>query len=268
MVIEVEQICRDMTHGDIYVTTIMESYGIMIRLKTSLAAGEYKRDSASKTLQAPSDVMIAPKLLLVITAVTTALALSINLDTRHYDIDGMIWTGSIFPGEKPTVLTGSAKDILGQITAINPDYSPDDSFEAINSNHTSVGRRDSSMSCGNIATGTDVDIGSSVSYLQHLGGTCGSPGRQCRRLTCDGTTGSYFCSEQDAETHAPCKDIGDWVNFIRMQCCMGSTGRSGSIGFTNKPYSVWTGYANCNHPSSKRPTDYPYPGGSVNGECK
>ncbi|KAH8201699.1 hypothetical protein TruAng_004137 [Truncatella angustata] len=179
--------------------------------------------------------MIAPKLLLVITAVTTALALSINLDTRHYDIDGMIWTGSIFPGEKPTVLTGSAKDILDQITAINPGYSPDDSFEAINSNHTSVGRRDSSLSCGNIATGTDVDIGS---------------------------------SEQDAETHAPCKDIGDWVNFIRMQCCMGSTGRSGSIGFTDKPYSVWTGYANCNHPSSKRPTDYPYPGGSVNGECK
>ncbi|KAK4165210.1 hypothetical protein QBC43DRAFT_343917 [Cladorrhinum sp. PSN259] len=132
---------------------------------------------------------------------------------------------------KPTVLYGELDQILEQILARNPAFvgsevnpDPEDALSALS-------KRAEVLTCAVMATGQGREMEWADSRLISVGGNCGAPAKQCRRMTCKNTTGTYICSE------------GSDVS------------------------SVWASYGNCGHSSSKRPTDYPYPGGSPNGLC-
>jgi hypothetical protein len=48
--------------------------------------------------------------------------------------------------------------------------------------------------CGNFATASFTDGMNGQNYLSGLGGNCGANGRSCARMTCQNTSGTYFCN--------------------------------------------------------------------------
>ncbi|KAH6638682.1 hypothetical protein BKA67DRAFT_665625 [Truncatella angustata] len=190
--------------------------------------------------------MVAARLLLALVGIPLTMGSALQGISRGLDVDeGMIWTGPIFPGDKPTRLTGTVEDVYAQIMAINPNYDPDDSLEAETRNITLTDDGDlpkpryfpgdadfTKFQCGNMATGQKNKI-----------------------------------QEQDAETHTYCKTVAKYINCIEFNCCSYSKGKSGSLGSTF-PYTIWVGYANCRHNLATHPKDYTYPGGNINGACR
>ncbi|KAK4185437.1 hypothetical protein QBC35DRAFT_465560 [Podospora australis] len=183
---------------------------------------------------------------------------------------GIKWTGRIFKTDaEPRVLEGEAEEILNQILAINPDYVA----ERVNpeyvpkDSNNDLTRRAETRGCAVMATGSKGDVDNAIRHLNSIGGLCQTPSRQCTRMTCSQTTGTYICSETSNVASVYCSVAGGWVRNIHDNCCSSSTaGLSGHI-YQDRIQSVWVGYANCGHAASKRPTDYSYPGGNVNNQC-
>ncbi|KAH8201698.1 hypothetical protein TruAng_004136 [Truncatella angustata] len=190
--------------------------------------------------------------------------------SRGLDVDeGMIWTGPIFPGDKPTRLTGTVEDVYAQIMAINPNYDPDDSLEAETRNITLTDDGDlpkpryfpgdadfTKFQCGNMATGQKNKI-----QVGRQGAT-----RETRRAV--RITGEPMpAAELLRHDRNIFLFVAKYINCIEFNCCSYSKGKSGSLGSTF-PYTIWVGYANCRHNLATHPKDYTYPGGNINGACR
>jgi len=104
-----------------------------------------------------------------------------------------------------------------------------------------------------------------------LGGNCGVGGGlgTCVRMRCRSTSAAYLCAESSSSVTKSCAEIANKLTRIFENCCDYSSGISGHRYHLdeNPKYSVWIGYGNCNHPVTRGPSTYPYPGGSPNGLC-
>ncbi|KXX75361.1 hypothetical protein MMYC01_207875 [Madurella mycetomatis] len=191
------------------------------------------------------------------------------------------WTGRIFKDDaEETTLYGDAETIYRKILALNPEYVAEDinpidssfdsqniTIEAVDDFGIAKRQQDGDvLSCGHVmATGDHGNIRSAGSYLRGIGGTCRAPVADCRRMTCQNTTGTYLCGETKAAAIS-CHEAGNLVQAVFVNCCRGGGSAAAHI-YRKRDLSIWVGYANCNHSPKKRPTDYPYPGGRVNGNC-
>ncbi|KAL8284322.1 hypothetical protein RB597_001576 [Gaeumannomyces tritici] len=193
--------------------------------------------------------------------------------------DGMIWRGAVFPGAAPVELHGDVEDIFNQILALNPNYAPTDSAEALgmtgeNAAPTS-GTTANAMSvlangvtCKVMGVGQFLSIREGYRRLAQLGGNCGTPARDCRRMTCNSpNSATYICSEQDSHTEIPCARA---AQIIEIDIASTSKGNCGcwdgrtpfllSGNYYEGWFSIWAGFGRCGTAPNQRPTAYPFPG--------
>ncbi|KAK4220648.1 hypothetical protein QBC38DRAFT_525498 [Podospora fimiseda] len=217
-----------------------------------------------------------PSSLLAFVAALPTVVMAAALPELPHDVSegGIKWTGKIFKDDKkPTVLYGEIEDILDQILALNPNYVASEVNPDPETAQSALQRRVETLTCATMATGGQYDITAGADHLVSVGAQCETPAKQCRRMTCKNTTGSYLCSEGN-NISLSCNSLARIVRRVNTDCCNGkdkygsnSSGKSGHI-YNDRIWSVWVGYGNCGHSSSSRPTDYPYPGGSPNGVCQ
>lgn len=201
-----------------------------------------------------------------------AAALDTLVTMTQDDGVSMKWTGSIFAGEEPIVLYGTASDIYNAIIAVNPNFEPADVPSEVRANASfdilTKRQSDNPVTCSVMATGTHAEIRSARAHLRLIGGTCGTPRRECRRTTCEVTTGTYLCSELNIDVGIPCGQINYYLEEIDA-CCVGGPAISGHQYSPNRYWSVWAGFGHCGHPPNERPSIYPYlPHGGPNGFCR
>ncbi|KAK4222859.1 hypothetical protein QBC38DRAFT_66394 [Podospora fimiseda] len=226
----------------------------------------------------PKSVLLA--LVAALPTMTMAAALpaeDVPAELPAATFEGITWTGKIFRDDlEPTVLHGDADAIYNQIMALNPEYvasevNPDPEEDVL----AALSKRAQVRTCKVMATGYRNDLMEAESRLRSLGSNCGAPAKQCRRMTCQNTSATYICSEAN-DVSVKCNSLASLVQSIHQGCCTGrmdnnpeypfGSGKSGHI-YNDRVWSVWVGYGNCNHGSDSRPTQYPYPGGSNNGQC-
>ncbi|KLU92896.1 hypothetical protein MAPG_11848 [Magnaporthiopsis poae ATCC 64411] len=227
-----------------------------------------------------------PSQLLACVATLARLGLAATLPERVAKASNeMTWKGPVFPGAESIELHGDAQSIYDQIIAINPNYAPEDSAEALgwigddasagsgvsvlSTTANTISTLASRATCKAMGTGQFLSIREGYRRLAQLGGNCGTPARECRRMTCNSpNSATYICSEQDAFTDVACAKV---AQIIEVDIVATSRGNCGcwdaripfliSGNYYESYFSIWVGYGRCGVTApNDRPTAYPFPG--------
>ncbi|KAK3315979.1 hypothetical protein B0H66DRAFT_604288 [Apodospora peruviana] len=135
----------------------------------------------------------------------------------------------------------AGQGIYNQILAINPDY-----VAAPYDNSTEIVARDD---------------GNDVSKLERRYTI------SCRVMA-TGWSGDAW--EGGSGVSISCRSAAAYIQDIILGCCKkSSVGSKGPVTghIYDQDFSVWAGYGNCGHSTTRGPSTYPYPGGSPNGLC-
>ncbi|KAK4194156.1 hypothetical protein QBC40DRAFT_260298 [Triangularia verruculosa] len=221
-----------------------------------------------------------------------------NTGAQGQDGSGMLWRGSIFPGEEEVVLQGSVIEIWDQIYSLNPDFEPpnaepenqakpgavheaEDGWEpypwtnvqgftkSSDGNYRGHIPNDwkfNSLKCAPMAMGSMTDITRNVDILSTLPGKCGAPSKACRRMACVNTSALYFCNDLETQLDVDCSQAAEFLQQIMNNCCPNQRTSSG-LTRSKEGFSVWLGYGNCNHSPDVPPSEYKLGGGN-NKKCK